>query len=32
MKYKELLALAKSANGRKETLYILYEATRFNKD
>tara|TARA_B100000963_G_scaffold314383_1_gene292890 strand:- start:54 stop:167 length:114 start_codon:yes stop_codon:yes gene_type:complete len=32
IKYKDLLALAKSANGRKETLDLLYEAIRLNKD
>ena len=32
IKYKDLLAIAKSANGRKETLDLLYEAIRLNKD
>ena len=30
-KYKDLNALAMSANGRKETLYLLNEALKFNK-
>ena len=30
-KYKDLIALAKSANGRRETLDLLYEAAKFNK-
>tara|TARA_B100001121_G_C18098393_1_gene348951 strand:+ start:240 stop:353 length:114 start_codon:yes stop_codon:yes gene_type:complete len=30
-KYRELIALAKSANGRRETLDLLYEAVKFNK-
>ena len=30
IKYKDLLAHAKSANGRKETLDLLYEAIRLN--
>jgi len=31
-KYKDLLALAMSADGRKETLDLLYEAAKFNKN
>ena len=31
-KYKDLLALAMSADGRKETLDLLYEAGKFNKN
>ena len=31
MKYKDLLARAKSAYGRKETLDLLYEVIRLNK-
>ena len=31
MKYKDLLARAKSAYGRKETLDLLYEEIRLNK-
>jgi len=31
MKYKDLVARTKSANGRKETLDLLYEAIRLNK-
>ena len=30
-KYRDLIALAKSANGRRETLDLLYEAAKFNK-
>ena len=30
-KYRELIALAKSVNGRRETLELLYEAIKFNK-
>ena len=29
-KYRDLIALAKSANGRRETLDLLYEAAKFN--
>ena len=32
LKYKDLLALAKSDNGRKETLELLYEVIGSNKD
>ena len=31
-KYRELIALAISVNGRKETLNLLYEAAKFNKN
>ena len=31
-KYRDLIALAKSVNGRKETLELLYEAARFNRN
>ena len=31
-KYKELIALAYSVKGRKETLEFLYEAAKFNKN
>ena len=30
-KYRDLIALAKSSNGRRETLDLLYEAAKFNK-
>ena len=30
-KYRDLIALAKSANGRRETLDLLYQAAKFNK-
>tara|TARA_Y100001978_G_C23322059_1_gene258859 strand:- start:117 stop:230 length:114 start_codon:yes stop_codon:yes gene_type:complete len=30
-KYRDLIALAKSANGRRETLDLLYEASKYNK-
>ena len=30
--YRDLIALAMSVNGRKETLDLLYEATKFNKN
>ena len=30
-KYRDLIALAKSAQGRRETLDLLYEAAKFNK-
>jgi len=30
-KYKDLIALAISVNGRKETLNLLYEAAKLNK-
>ena len=29
-KYRDLIALALSVNGRKETLSLLYEAAKFN--
>ena len=31
-KYTDLIALATVANGRKETLYLLYEAEKLNKN
>jgi len=31
-KYKELITLAMNVNGRKETLDLLNEAARFNKN
>tara|TARA_Y100001978_G_scaffold168872_1_gene157503 strand:+ start:303 stop:416 length:114 start_codon:yes stop_codon:yes gene_type:complete len=31
-KYRYLLALAMSVNGRKETLDLLYEAAKFTKN
>ena len=31
-KYGDLIALAISVNGRKETLELLHEAARFNKN
>ena len=31
-KYVDLIALAMSVNGRKETLYLLYEAAKYNKN
>ena len=31
-KYRDLIALAISVNGRKETLDILYEAAKYNKN
>jgi len=31
-KYRDLISLAMSVNGRKETLYLLYEAAKFNKN
>ncbi len=31
-KYRDLIALAKSVNGRKETINLLYEAAKFNKN
>ena len=31
-KYRDLIALALSVNGRKETLDLLYEAAKFNKN
>ena len=31
-KYRDLIALAMSVNGRKETINLLYEAAKFNKD
>ena len=31
-KYGELIALAMSVDGRKETLDLLYEAAKFNKN
>ena len=30
-RYRDLIDLAKSANGRRETLDLLYEAAQFNK-
>ena len=30
-RYRDLIALALSANGRRETLDLLYEAAKFNK-
>ena len=30
-KYRDLIALAMSVNGRKETINLLYEAVKFNK-
>ena len=31
-KYRELIELAISVNGRKETLELLYEAVKFDKN
>ena len=31
-KYRDLIARAMSVNGRKETLDLLYEASKFNKN
>ena len=31
-RYKDLIALAMIVNGRKETLDLLYEAAKFNKE
>ena len=31
-KYRDLISLAISVNGRKETINILYEAAKFNKN
>ncbi len=31
-KYRDLISLAMSVNGRKETLYLLYEAAKYNKN
>ena len=31
-KYRDLIALAMAVNGRKETLDLLYEASKFNKN
>ena len=31
-KYRNLVTLAMSVNGRKETLDLLYEASKFNKN
>ena len=31
-KYRDLIALAISVNGRKETINLLYEAAKFNKN
>ena len=31
-KYRDLIALVMSINGRKETLDLLHEASRFNKN
>ena len=31
-KYRDLIALAMSANGRRETLELLYEASKFIKN
>ena len=30
--YRDLIALAMSVNGRKETLDLLYEAAKYNKN
>ena len=30
--YRDLIALAMSVNGRKETINVLYEAAKFNKN
>ena len=30
-KYRDLIALAKSATGRRETIDLLYEAAKINK-
>ena len=30
--YRDLIALAMSVNGRKETINLLYEAAKFNKN
>jgi len=31
-RYRDLIALAMSVNGRKETLNLLYEAAKYNKN
>ena len=31
-KYRDLIVLATSVNGRKETINLLYEAAKFNKN
>ena len=31
-RYRDLIALAMSVNGRKETINLLYEAAKFNKN
>ena len=31
-KYEDLIVLAMSVNGRKETLDLLYEAVKYNKN
>ena len=31
-KYRDLIALAMSVNGRKETINLLYEAAKFNRN
>ena len=31
-RYRDLIALAKSVNGRRETLDLLYEAAKYNKN
>ena len=31
-RYIELISLAKSVNGRKKTLELLYEAAKFNRN
>jgi len=31
-KYRDLIALAMSVNGLKETINLLYEAAKFNKN
>ena len=31
-KYRDLIVLAMSVNGRKETINLLYEAAKFNKN
>ena len=31
-KYRDLISLAMAVNGRKETLYLLYEAAKYNKN
>ena len=31
-KYRDLIALAMSVNGRKETISLLHEAAKFNRN